>query len=259
MEDTRSRPRRCAGGDSPSEDEVAGRREGGPACGPADLAAEYVGLADALAHRFRCPGHDQEDLRQVARLALVKAARRYREDLGHGFVPYAVASIEGEIKHYLRDQSWMVRPPRPVLDLRLRVRSVMPRLQQRLGREPTTEELAGEMQVSVERIVEVNAADAAMMAPSIEAVDRDDDRPDEIPARIAACEDPGFARVDAVQTVAAALVDASAEDLELLRLRFGMELTQAEIARRLGTNQMNVSRCLNRLFARLRPRVAVDA
>ncbi|MDQ0260796.1 sigma-70 family RNA polymerase sigma factor [Sinomonas atrocyanea] len=227
--------------------------------GSTDLAAEYVGLADALAHRFRCPTHDQEDLRQVARLALVKAARRYREDLGHGFVPYAVVSIEGEIKHYLRDQSWMVRPPRAVLDLRLRIRSVTPRLQQRLGREPTTQEVADEMHVSVERIIEANVADSARMAPSIEVLDREEEGAEGPPVRIAACEDPGFAQVEAAQTVAAALADASPEDLELLRLRFGLELTQAEIARRLGTNQMNVSRCLNRLFTRLRPRVGVDA
>lgn len=236
------------------------RRPGdAPESTPAELAAEYVGLADALAHRFRCPGHDQEDLRQVARLALVKAARRYRDDLGHGFVPYAATSIEGEIKHYLRDQSWMVRPPRPVLELRLRVRSATLRLQQRLGREPTTEELAQEMQVPAERIAEAHAADAAMMTPSIDGADREDQGAEAFPARFAACEDPGYARVEAAQTVAAALVDASPEDLELLHLRFDLEMTQAEIARRLGTNQMHVSRCLNRLFTRLRPRVDADA
>jgi RNA polymerase sigma-B factor len=78
-----------------------------------ELALEHLGVADAVAHRFRCPGHDSEDLRQVARLALVKAARRYRSDRGErGFVPYAVATVTGELKRYLRDQSWAVRPPR---------------------------------------------------------------------------------------------------------------------------------------------------
>ncbi|AMM30798.1 RNA polymerase subunit sigma-28 [Sinomonas atrocyanea] len=258
MESTRERSRRPEEGPSPARAGVTRERPSGAGPSePVDLVVEYLGLADALAHRFRCPGHDPEDLCQVARLALVKAAKRYREELGHGFVPYAVASIEGEIKHYLRDQSWMVRPPRPVLDLRLQVRSVVPQLQQRLGREPTAGELAEELRVPAERILEAEVADSTMVTPTIELMDRDEGTEGQ-PVSIPACEDPGFAQVDAAQAVAAALADASPADLELVRLRFGMELTQSEIARRLGTNQMHVSRCLNRLFKRLRPRVALD-
>lgn len=72
---------------------------------PVRLVTEYLGIADAIARRFRCPGHDPEDLRQVARLGLMKAANRYRASRGHGFVPYAVPTITGELKRYLRDQS----------------------------------------------------------------------------------------------------------------------------------------------------------
>jgi RNA polymerase sigma-B factor len=209
-----------------------------------------------LARRFRCPGHDPEDLRQVARLGLVKAARRYRTDLGHGFVPYAVPTITGELKRYLRDQSWTVRPPRGIQELRLKINAARPLLAQSLGHEPTTRELSRELCVAPAEVAEAQIADASMVADRID----DGDSPEDPQGRrfgvTVAIEEPGFDRVLALQSLAGALQDASERDLELLRLRFGQELSQEEIAKRLGVSQMQVSRLLRRLLDKLRRRIA---
>ncbi|WP_336857524.1 sigma-70 family RNA polymerase sigma factor [Sinomonas albida] len=221
-----------------------------------DLAIEYLGVADALAKRFRCPGHDPDDLRQVARLGLIKAANRYRQDQGHGFVPYAVPTITGELKRYLRDQSWVVRPPRGIQELRLKVNALRPRLAQHLGHEPSTRELSAELALPVEDVAEAQIADASMVADPIEHADASEDPVERRLNVVVAEEEPGYERVESMQALADALVGASAEDYELLHLRFVKELTQDEIARELGVSQMQVSRLLRRLLGRLRRRMA---
>ena len=73
------------------------------------LVLQFMGLADALSRRYRAPGCEAEDLRQVARLGLVKAAKRYRESGNHGFMAFAVPTINGELKRHLRDHSWVAQ------------------------------------------------------------------------------------------------------------------------------------------------------
>lgn len=223
-----------------------------------DLAVEYLGVADAVARRFHCPGHDPEDLRQVARLGLIKAAHRYRADLGHGhgFVPYAVPTISGEIKRYLRDQSWIVRPPRGIQEMRLKINAARPGLAQTLGHEPTTLELSRELNVGIAEVAEAQIADASMVPDTIEHTDDlEDPQGRRRLSVIVAEEEPGFERVESLHALASALEGASDQDLQLLRLRFGQELTQEEIAQQLGISQMQVSRLLRRLLARLRRRM----
>jgi RNA polymerase sigma-B factor len=222
-----------------------------------ELVLEHLGVADAVAHRFRCPGHDSEDLSQVARLALVKAARRYRRDqAGHGFVPYAVATVTGELKRYLRDQSWAVRPPRGVLELRLRVNAARGELVQALGREPTAGELGLELGVSAQQAREALVANTSMVPEPIEQEEHPEDEERRRFSVVAAADDPGFERVESLHDLAGALRDCSGQERELLRLRFVEELTQGEIGQRLGVSQMQVSRLLRRTLDRLRDRMA---
>ena len=222
----------------------------------ADLAVEYLGVADALARRFRCPGHDADDLRQVARLGLMKAAQRYRAALGHGFVPYAVPTIAGELKRYLRDQSWMVRPPRSVQELRLKINSLRPRLAQELGHDPTTAELSASTGVPAADVAEAQIADSSLVIQRIDHGDGAED-PSERRMSVVPCEiDTGYERVDTLQSLSSALEDASDDDRQLLYLRFVREMTQDEIAETLGVSQMQVSRLLRRLLDRLRRRMA---
>lgn len=220
------------------------------------LAVEYLGVADALARRFRCPGHDSDDLRQVARLGLMKAAQRYRASLGHGFVPYAVPTITGELKRYLRDQSWVVRPPRAIQELRLRLNSVRPGLAQRLGHDPTTSELSDESGVPVEEVAEAQIAEAAMVGQPIEHGDSSEDPEERRVTYIFGSEDPGYERVEQMQALAGALEGATEADKRLLYLRFVKEMTQDAIAEELGVSQMQVSRLLRKLLDRLRRRMA---
>ncbi|HKU10429.1 MAG TPA: sigma-70 family RNA polymerase sigma factor [Sinomonas sp.] len=221
-----------------------------------DLAVEYLSVADALAKRYRCPGHDAEDLRQVARMGLIKAARRYRSGEGNGFVAYAVPTITGELKRYLRDQAWTVRPPRSVQELRLRVRGAVPDLTQRLGHEPTAQEISGELGVSVDDVVAAQAAEASLGYQQIEPTDSTEDRDVYPLGAVMAFHETGYEMVEANIALSSALEGVSGDDKRLLYLRFVKEMSQQQIADELGVSQMQVSRLLRRLLDRLRRRMA---
>lgn len=217
------------------------------------LAVEHLGVADALARRYRAAGHDPEDLRQVARLGLVTAAQRYREGAGHGFVQYAVPTISGTIKHYLRDQSWAVRPPRRLQELRLGVKDARAKLSQELGREPTDAELGNELGAAEEHIAEAKSADSAMVAEHIEPLDGVGG---ETGGQVIAFVDPGFERVEDREIIAAALEGTTEMERRLITMRFVDEMSQSEIAAEMGVSQMQVSRLLRRLLDRMRRQVA---
>jgi RNA polymerase sigma-B factor len=218
------------------------------------LVIEYLGLADALARRYRSSRHDPEDLRQVARLGLLKAARRYQQPLGHGFAQYAVPTITGELKRYIRDQSWAVRPPRSLQELRMRLNTLRQQLAQELGHEPTAAELAPAAGVTAREVLEAEATASSMVGRPLDGGEADESDRRPVGERLGR-EDPGFEQVDDACSLAGALAGITEAERLLLRLRFAEEMTQEQIARELGVSQMQVSRLLRRLITRLRERM----
>src|SRR5215207_9536811 len=118
----------------------------------------HLGLADRLANRYRhSRGTTPEDLRQTARAGLIAAIDRYDPTHGTGFVPFAVASVVGELKRHLRDTSWRLHVPRPLKEQALQVCKTVDQLQQALGRSPTTSEVAKRLQMAEEQVLEALA------------------------------------------------------------------------------------------------------
>jgi RNA polymerase sigma-B factor len=225
---------------------------------PASLALDYLGVADAVAARHRYPGHDPEDLRQVARMGLVMAANRYEDAHGAGFAAYAVPTITGVIKHYVRDSSWAVRPPRQIQELRLEVNAARRQLSQELGHEPTDAELAQATGATAERVAEAQTANAALAAVPIHPADPDDgDSPRACP--VLASVEHGYEQVETREELHRLLEGLTADERRLLALRFVEEMSQSEIAAVIGVSQMQVSRLLRRVLERVRRRAAEDA
>ena len=127
-------------------------------CRQGELRREAVvltlDLVDGVARRYHGRGMERDDLVQVGRMALVKAANGYRCGQGSSFAAYAVPTISGEIKRYFRDTGWAVRPPRRLQELRSRMAQVTQQLSQHTGRAPTVRELAEALQVSSDDVVE---------------------------------------------------------------------------------------------------------
>ena len=210
-------------------------------------------IADRAARRFHGRGIESEDLQQVARLALVKAVRGFRPGRGPCFAAYAVPTISGEIKRHFRDTGWAVRPPRRLQEARLRLVHSQEDLRRSLRREPTTRELQKALGLSAGEFEEALAAGSALRATSLDAGVRDE--PIDVPDH-----DDAYAGVDQRDALHRALGQLGCRDMEILRLRFVEEHTQAEIGRAIGVSQMQVSRLLSATLERLRSTLlAADA
>lgn len=212
------------------------------------------GLAHALARRYDGRGADPEDLRQVAMLGLVQAARRFRPDRGHGFTAFAVPTINGELKRYFRDHGWAVRPPRGLQETHQRVRDASAQLGQDLQREATDEEVAAEIGGTVEEVRSGRAAGDRYRATSLD-VPAHEDPGLPLSETMAGDVDDPYDRVVTLISLRAAMSDLDGRERRILSLRFSGNLTQRQIGERIGVSQMQVSRILTSVCARLRRRI----
>ena len=216
----------------------------------------YLGLADRLANRYRhSRGTSREDLTQTARAGLIAAIDRYDPAKGSAFVPFAVACVVGELKRHLRDSSWRLHVPRPLKEQALRLCRTADELHQRLGRLPSTLELAEELGMGEEEVLEALAAVTSRYEVSLDQpVGAEADlRLGELVAAPEAREEPED--LLALPGMVAALPEL---EREVIMLRFFQDLDQYEIAARIGFSQMHVSRLQRRALARMRAQL-VDA
>lgn len=221
-----------------------------------DLIERVVGLnldlADGLARRYVHRGIEPDDLVQVARMGLLLAVKRFRPGAGPTFAAFAVPTILGELRRHFRDHGWVVRPPRRLQELGSRARACRGELEQELGRTPTPDELAACLGVSSDELHECASADSGFRLRSLDA---DADDPQTAWLRD---EDDALELLPDILALRQALADLPPRERDVLVWRFGHELTQSQIAARIGVSQMQVSRILSASLARLRHSLADD-
>ena len=215
------------------------------------LVERHMGLAAHVARRFGRRGPSDDDLRQVAFLALVKAVDRFDPAREVAFSTFAGRTIEGEIKRHFRDHTWTVRVPRSAKELHLQLRRATDELTHRLGRSPTVPELAAHVEVTIDDVIEGIAAGSAYTTASLDAPIAGADGRSE-PGRELGQVDSGFDRATDSELVARMIERLPPREQEIVRLRFYEELSQSEIAERIGISQMHVSRLLRRSFEQMR-------
>lgn len=216
-----------------------------------ELVAAHLGLAEYLARRFANRGEPLDDLVQVASLGLLKAVGRFDPERGVEFSTYATHTIVGELKRHFRDKGWAIRAPRRMQELYLRLGKVVAALSHELGRSPTIAELATEVEVSEEEVLEALEAGQAYRFASLDAPAGGDAEGETLAARLGEV-DPGMAGAERRATLSPLLRTLAPREQTILHLRFFEGLTQSEIAARLGISQMHVSRLLARSVAQLR-------
>jgi len=215
------------------------------------LVERFLPLATRLARRYHGGGEPLEDLVQVASMGLLKAIDRFDPARGTAFSSFAVPTIAGELKRYFRDKRWSVRVPRDLQELAMRVDRATNRLVQELGRAPTAAEIAQDVGVSIEQVLEAREAAAAYRAESLDRSFDDDQDGTRVVDRLGG-DDPGYRQAESSATVESMMSILSDREREILRLRFVEDLTQSEIGDRVGLSQMHISRLLRQAVARLR-------
>jgi RNA polymerase sigma-B factor len=223
-----------------------------------ELIEQHLGLARHFARRFAGKGESLDDLEQVACLGLVLAAERFDPDRGHRFASFAAPTIVGELKRHLRDKAWGTRVPRRLKELNAQVNAAVTELGHAHGRSPTIAEIADRVGITEEQVLEATEAGHAYRPLSLDQPSRgDDERGESFVARLGG-PDPTVDLVAEVASVRPALEALPARDRELLRLRFSEELSQREIAQRLGVSQVHVSRLLQRCLTTVRSLAGVE-
>jgi len=225
-------------------------RRGGDRDAREALIRRHLPLARRLAGRYTGHASNADDLQQVAAIGLMKAIDRFEPERGLALSTYAVPTILGELKRFLRDTSWAVRVPRDLQELALRAERESQRLERTLGRAPTVAELARELEQEVEVVVEALEASTAHRALSLDAPKRDEDDGGGAFGESVGRLDLGLAGAEARADLKPLLSVLEPRDREILHLRFAEDLTQSEIGAQLGISQMHVSRLIRRALAR---------
>lgn len=212
------------------------------------LVHEHLQLARHLALQFRGRGVELEELEQVANLALVKAAHGFDQERG-AFAAYAAATIRGDIKKFFRDHAWSVRPPRRVQELQAAITAATDASE---GPREVSE-LASDLDVEPEDVVEALSARGCFRS---ESTDRQVGTTGLTIGETLVCTDDDLELVDEWVTFCRLSRELTRDERELLRMRFVDDLTQQEIASRLGISQMQVSRRLRKVLDEMRRRAS---
>jgi RNA polymerase sigma-B factor len=218
-----------------------------------ELVERFLPLARQLARRYQRQNEPLDDLMQVASMGLVKAVDRFDPARGTAFSTYAVPTILGELKRYFRDSGWAVHVPRGMQERVMKLDQASQELHRRLGRSPSAGELAEELQLTSEEVLEAMEAASAYDAISLEEQRSDSsDSAEPTFADSLGTEEERYELVEYGATIAPTMKALSERERLILHLRFVEDLTQSEIADRIGVSQMHVSRLIRRALARLR-------
>ena len=216
------------------------------------LVERFMPLARQLARRYQHGGEPLDDLYQVASLGLIKAIDRFDVSRETAFSTFAVPTILGELKRHFRDKTWLVRVPRNLQELAIKLDAVSGTIASELGRIPTATELAAATGQPVEDVLEAREALAAHKPVSLDRPREEEENDGETLGDAIGVEEGGYAEAEAAATLQQLMRRLSARDREVLRLRFQEDLTQSEIGTQLGISQMHVSRLIRQSLATLR-------
>lgn len=212
-------------------------------------------LADRVARHFDRRGENLEDLTQVARVGLLQAVNRFDPTRGSRFVSYALPTMMGELRRYFRDYGWKVHVPRRIRDRQHDIGCATAYLTSDLRRAPTVDELAAELDIDRDEVVESMLAARAYQPQSLDVKVSDDDSRAQVLGDSLGEVDAGFDRVTDRQSVRSLLAALPQREQKVLYLRYFGAMTQRQIAESIGVSQMHVSRILARTLRDLRTQV----
>jgi RNA polymerase sigma-B factor len=224
-----------------------------------ELVRRFMPLARSLALRYRGGSEPQDDLIQVANVGLIHAIDRFEPERGIPFAAFAAPTILGELRRHFRDRVWTLRVPRGLQERISLVEEGITKLTTELQRSPSVREIAERIELDEGEVLEAMEAHASRRTVSLDQPAPGGDGEEAVLADRVGAQDPAYEVVEDWTSVAAGLPVLSERDLTVLRLRFVEDLTQSQIAERIGHSQMHVSRILRAALKRLREAVAEES
>ena len=222
----------------------------------AQLVDAYHDFVYFLARKFANRGEPLDDIVQVGYLGLIKAIERFDPDLGYEFTTFATLTVAGEIKRYFRDKGTAIRFPRRLQELHQAVVRVNEQMKGELNREPTVAELAERLGVSPDDVTEAMEMGPAYMPISLDQpVSSADGQDNRAVAEQLGGPDAELERVEMRDVLDRAMEHLTPRERAIMAMRFYEQMSQSEIAKRLGISQMHVSRLQRAALEQLRRHV----
>ncbi|MGO4443270.1 SigB/SigF/SigG family RNA polymerase sigma factor [Mycobacterium sp. 2YAF39] len=219
-----------------------------------EIIQRALPLANHIARRFRNRGEPVDDLVQAARVGLVNAVNRFDPENGADFLAFAVPTMMGEVRRHFRDYGWAVKVPRRLKDLQGQMVKARGALSQELNRAPTATEIAKHLDIDRESVIEATIASSNYTTLSTDIQPGPDDEYRGIGDTLGDI-DPNLDKVIALETVRPLIAALPSREQTVLKLRFFENLTQTQIAERMGYSQMHVSRLIAKALDTLRNQV----
>jgi RNA polymerase sigma-B factor len=218
------------------------------------LVTGYLPVVQHIARRFAGRGEPVDDLEQAGTVGLLNAVDRFEPDRGIDFLSYAVPTITGEVRRHFRDRTWSMRVPRRLKDLHVSINSAVSELSQSLGRAPRPTEIAERLGVPVAEVLEGLEASEAYRSSSLDEM-LSSEQGSATVGELVGEADAELDRVDFRQALRPVLAELAERERTIVLLRFFGNMTQTQIADRVGISQMHVSRLLAQTLDRLRSRL----
>jgi RNA polymerase sigma-B factor len=218
------------------------------------LVTGYLPVAQHIARRFANRGEPIDDLVQVATVGLINAIDRFTPDRGADFFSFAVPTISGEVRRHFRDLGWSMRVPRRLKDLHVSINGAVSQLSQDLGRAPKPSEIAQHLDVPVSDVLEGLEASEAYRSSSLDEM-LSSEQGSATVGELVGEADAELNRVEFRQALRPVLAELAERERTIVMLRFFGNLTQTQIADKVGISQMHVSRLLSQTLDRLRERL----
>ena len=213
------------------------------------LVLENIGLVYSVSRRFAGRGYELEDINQIGTIGLIKAIDKFDDSFDVRFSTYAVPMIAGEIKRFLRDDG-MIKVSRSLKKLSYKCGKKKEELTERMGREPTMEELATSLGTEKEELVQ--AMEAATEVESIyRPIHQEGDSQLSILDRLEEKSRPEEHLLNRMM-LSQILDGLDKEERQLIYLRYFQEKTQAAVGEILGISQVQVSRMEKKILERMR-------
>lgn len=217
-----------------------------------NLVVHYKYLVESIARKYSSGKSYYDDIVQVGMLGLLGAIRRFDPDFGRSFEAFAVPTIVGEIKRFLRDKTWDVHVPRRIKELGPRIKATVELLTTELQRSPSISEIAQHLEVEDEDVLEAMEMGRSYQALSMDhSIESDSDGSTVTLFDVIGKEDDGFEMTNRRMIVADAMNVLSDREKKIIQLTYLEQMSQKEAGERLGISQMHVSRIQRKAIKKL--------
>ncbi|SDO32052.1 RNA polymerase sigma factor SigB [Alkalicoccus daliensis] len=224
-----------------------------------ELVLEFESLVHALARKFSRGQRHDEDLIQVGMIGLLAALRRFDPSFARSFESFAVPTIVGEIKRFIRDKTWSVHVPRRIKELGPKIKGAVEDLTTTLQRSPSVHEIAEHLGVSEEEILETMEMGKSYQALSVDrSIEADDEGSAVTLLDLVGQNEDGYEKTDQQLLLQKAFAVLTEREKQILQLTYFENMSQKETGEKLGISQMHVSRLQRRALQKLRESIRIE-